>query len=150
VVANFVLDEIGNTIFNNELYQKGIEYFKLGIEKNTAIEKLMDFIQLDESDLKTLVIDLLTSPYEISNNWLAKYQIIVKDKELVFKQDVKSSVNRYLFTKVNEILNQVDKLIKDAQTTNDMDKALKLLKKKRDFQVKRKELALKLGTVVSR
>ncbi|MBK9635039.1 MAG: DNA primase [Bacteroidetes bacterium] len=150
VVANFVLDEIGNTIFNNELYQKGIEYFKLGIEKNTAIEKLMDFIQLDESDLKTLAIDLLTSPYEISNNWLAKYQIIVKDKELVFKQDVKSSVNRYLFTKVNEILNQVDKLIKDAQTTNDMDKALKLLKKKRDFQVKRKELALKLGTVVSR
>ncbi|MBK7505821.1 MAG: DNA primase [Bacteroidetes bacterium] len=150
VVANFVLDEIGNTIFNNELYQKGIEYFKLGIEKNTAIEKLMDFIQLDESDLKTLVIDLLTSPYEISDNWLAKYQIIVKDKELVFKQDVKSSVNRYLFTKVNEILNQVDKLIKDAQTTNDMDKALKLLKKKRDFQVKRKELALKLGTVVSR
>ena len=132
------------------MYQKGIEYFKLGIEKNTAIEKLMDFIQLDESDLKTLVIDLLTSPYEISNNWLAKYQIIVKDKELVFKQDVKSSVNRYLFTKVNEILNQVDKLIKDAQTTNDMDKALKLLKKKRDFQVKRKELALKLGTVVSR
>jgi len=150
VVANFVLDEIGNTIFNNELYQKGIEYFKSGIENNTAIEKLMDFIQLDESDLKTLVIDLLTSPYEISNNWLAKYQIIVKDKELVFKQDVKSSVNRYLFTKVNEILNQVDKLIKDAQTTNDMDKALKLLKKKRDFQVKRKELALKLGTVVSR
>ncbi|MBK9353581.1 MAG: hypothetical protein IPN09_06335 [Bacteroidetes bacterium] len=138
MVANFVLDEIGNTIFNNELYQKGIEYFKLGIEKNTAIEKLMDFIQLDESDLKTLVIDLLTSPYEISNNWLAKYQIIVKDKELVFKQDVKSSVNRYLFTKVNEILNQVDKLIKDAQTTNDMDKALKLLKKKRDFQVKEK------------
>ena len=68
----------------------------------------------------------------------------------MFKQDVKSSVNRYLFTKVNEILNQVDKLIKDAQTTNDMDKALKLLKKKRDFQVKRKELALKLGTVVSR
>jgi DNA primase len=150
VVANFVLDEIGNTNFTNELYQKGIEYFKSGIENNTAIEKLMDFIQLDESDLKTLVIDLLTSPYEISDNWLAKYQIIVKDKELVFKQDVKSSVNRYLFTKVNEILNQVDKLIKDAQTTNDMDKALKLLKKKRDFQVKRKELALKLGTVVSR
>lgn len=150
VVANFVLDEIGNTNFTNELYQKGIEYFKSGIENNTAIDKLMDFIQLDESDLKTLVIDLLTSPYEISDNWLAKYQIIVKDKELVFKQDVKSSVNRYLFTKVNEILNQVDKLIKDAQTTNDMDKALKLLKKKRDFQVKRKELALKLGTVVSR
>ncbi|MBK8671753.1 MAG: hypothetical protein IPN93_01820 [Bacteroidetes bacterium] len=42
MVANFVLDEIGNTIFNNELYQKGIEYFKLGIEHNTAIEKLMD------------------------------------------------------------------------------------------------------------
>ncbi|MBK8671754.1 MAG: hypothetical protein IPN93_01825 [Bacteroidetes bacterium] len=52
----------------------------------------------------------------------------------MFKQDVKSSVNRYLFTKVNEILNQVDKLIKDAQTTNDMDKALKLLKRKEIFR----------------
>lgn len=150
VVADFVLDEIGNTPFNNELYQKGIDYFKSGLKQNTAIEKLMDFIQLDENDLKTLVIDLLTSPYEISSNWLAKYQIIVKDKEIVFKQDVKSSVNRYLFTKVNEILNQVDKLIKDAQTTNDIEKAMKLLKKKRDFQIKRKELALKLGTVVYR
>ena len=85
VVADFVLDEIGNTPFNNELYQKGIDYFKSGLKQNTAIEKLMDFIQLDENDLKTLVIDLLTSPYEISSNWLAKYQIIVKDKEIVFK-----------------------------------------------------------------
>lgn len=147
-VAHFVLDEIGNTPFNNDLYQKGVDYFRKGIAEKIEIEKLMDFLQLDENDLKTLVIDLLTSPYELSTNWLAKYQIIVKEKELVFKNDVKSSVNRYLFSKVNEILNQLDNLIKTSQNEGNIDKAMKLLKKKRDFQQKRKDLALKLGTVV--
>ncbi|MBX7226635.1 MAG: DNA primase [Chitinophagales bacterium] len=148
-VADFVLNEIGLTPFNNVLYQKGVEYFRKGIEEGLPREQLMDYLTLDEQELKGLAIDLLTSPYELSQNWYKKHNIIVKEKDIIYKNDVHSAVKRYLFSKVNDILKQLDEKIKEAQEQQDLDKALKFLKKKKDIQIQKRALAAQIGTVIN-
>ena len=148
-VADFVLHEIGSTHFNNALYQKGLEYFRNGIENGHSRDQLMDYLSLDEQDLKALAIDLLTSPYELSQNWYKKHNIIVKEKDIIYKNDVHSAVKRYLFSKINDILKQLDEKIKEAQNQQDIEKALKFLKKKKDIQAQKKELATQIGTVIN-
>lgn len=148
-VADFVLNEIGLTPFNNVLYQKGVDYFRKGIEEGLPREQLMDYLTLDEQELKGLAIDLLTSPYELSQNWYKKHNIIVKEKDIIYKNDVHSAVKRYLFSKVNDILKQLDEKIKEAQEQQDLDKALKFLKKKKDIQIQKRALAAQIGTVIN-
>lgn len=148
-VADFVLNEIGLTPFNNVLYQKGVDYFRKGIEEGLPREQLMDYLTLDEQELKGLAIDLITSPYELSQNWYKKHNIIVKEKDIIYKNDVHSAVKRYLFSKVNDILKQLDEKIKEAQEQQDLDKALKFLKKKKDIQIQKRALAAQIGTVIN-
>ena len=61
-----------------------------------------------DEEVKQSLIDLMSSPYELSPNWFDKHEIVVKDANRTYKTDVISVMQRFRYYKMMEAIKILD------------------------------------------
>ena len=151
-VAAYILKNIEEVIddFDNKEYE--------AIAKECR-QRLIDKLPLDEKyftnhtdpKIQTLAVDLIHSPFEYSENWKAKWDILLTtqpDPENNFMKDSINALYRFKLKKIINMCNKNQQKLKEINSSEDTGKMMKLLKVQQKLNSMRDDLAKKLNTVV--
>lgn len=151
-VAAFIISNIEDVIedFDNQTYQ---QIAKLAQERLASGHPLTTdfFTQHPESAVQQMAINLITSPYELSENWEKRYEITLqtqKSPELNFSEDSIQALKRFRLRKISRMCQKNQEEIKQLSASGDMDKLMVHMKVQQKLLSIRNELAKELGTVV--
>lgn len=151
-VAQFIISNIEDVIddFDNQGYQ---QIAKLAQERLATGQALSTdfFTQHPEQAVQQMAINLITSPYELSENWEKRYEITLqtqKSPELNFSEDSIQSLKRFRLRKISRMCQKNQEQIKELTASGDMEKLMVHMKVQQKLLNIRNDLAKELGTVV--
>lgn len=150
-VAQFILSNIDDVIdnFDNELYQRIAKESQILIERGDQVVA-NHFLQHETEELRKLAIDLSTTPYEFSDNWEKKWDVVLNQKapDENFVSDSTHGLKRFRLRKLSRLCEEnVDKL-KELTANNEIEELMLYMKLQQRLQLLRNGLAKELGTVV--
>ncbi len=151
-VAQFIISNIEDVLddFDNQTYQ---QIAKLAQERLASGEPLNTdfFTQHPEAAVQQMAINLITSPYELSENWEKRYEITLqtqKSPDLNFSEDSIQALKRFRLRKITRMCQKNQEEIKQLTTSGDMEKLMLHMKVQQKLLNIRNDLAKELGTVV--
>jgi DNA primase len=150
-VAKFIVDDLNNDDikFTNPVYQKVFdEYAGFLSREDLPDEKY--FINHSSKKLSSAVIDLLTSPYELSENWelVARIEVITETRRL--KDAVVNSLLSFKAKKIEQLIAESQLEIKKAEEEEKYEAISDLLQKQKDLKTISKAINKQLGRIVTR
>ncbi len=151
-VGEYILADIEDSLgsFDNPLYGKiASECHALLVEGRTFDQTY--FLHHELPEISNLAINLLSSPYEFSPNWEARWNYPLQNQpmpELNFEPDVKQALDRFKFRKVQKMCEINLARIKAASDDGNLDEMLRFMKIQQKLNEARNEIAKKGGTVV--
>ena len=152
-VAVYVLSNMEDVLeeFDNPLYKKIVNL----VYENLAEEKFFsekDFLNHEDQEIQTLAINLSTSPYEYSDNWINRFEKPLSSQPMPddnFKEDAIKGVNLFKLMKIQRVYEKNQRRLKDVGK-DDFEEMMRLLKIQKKLMDIRSELAKLTGTVVLR
>ena len=114
-VGSFIIQNLSDVTFENDLCKRIVDYYRNELE-NGQLPTINQFLKSEDGEIATLAITLSTSEYSLSENWLNKHQIYVKDETHNIKSAVlgglyylkKHKVDRMLTDLMNQIKEEKD------------------------------------------
>lgn len=150
-IAQFVIDNINDVIddFDHELYQRIIKECAVLVERG-EVPNTDYFLSHDAPELRQLAIDFVSRPYEFSDNWGKKWDVILnqKDPDENYILDSNLALKRFRLRKLGRICQQNIDKIKELSQKGETEDMLLHLRLQQRLQAIRNELAKELGTVV--
>lgn len=145
-VGQYITSEIlGDDIrFRNPVYQKIFDEYHQRLEQGETPDEQV-FINHTDEQVAATVIDLLSSPYELSENWL-KHRIIIVTERQKLRQAVEGTV---LSFKSRTIRRMILELQKDIKENEDDERMMELLGRLKDLKEISKKINAMLGRVVT-
>ena len=129
-VAKLVADELNNNIdflrFENQLYWMIFEEFSSNLSENN-IPNEQYFLNHENADIAQLTADLVSSPYELSENWQIRHKIDVVTEDKLVQEAVISAINNLKMKKVVALLDEKFNLLKDVHTEEERNSLLEEL-----------------------
>ncbi len=147
-VAEYVIFELVDIEFNNATFGKIIKLFLDAYQNDIPFDKLKDISTIEDKGVKDCLIELMSSPYELSPNWFDKHEIVVKDVNRTFKSDVVSVMLRFRYFKLMEAIQMIDAKIKSAEESGQFEEMLATMMKKIEYNDEKKKLAKEIQTVI--
>jgi DNA primase len=142
-VADFIINDIlvDEIKFDDAIYQKIFDLFVLEKQENEIPDEQF-FINNPSQEIASATIDLISSPYELSENWL-KNSIVVKTEKDDLKTTVTSSVLAFKGKKVDSLISENQKKIKDAQNDQEYIELMQT-------QINLKKISIEINKQLSR
>lgn len=147
-VAEFIVDDFSDDQlgFDNAACQAIFDIFaRHRLEDSIPSEQI--FFNHPEQVVRDLAVDLLSTPYSLSDNWKARHRIFVKTEE----ENLKLSLLEVLYAFK---LRRLEKMIEDNQeklkVCQDEEETLQLLENDRQFKTKRGLFAKELSRIITR
>ncbi|PSR13616.1 MAG: DNA primase, partial [Bacteroidetes bacterium] len=108
------------------------------------------FMQHEAPELRQLAIDLATSPYEFSENWEKKWEVVLNQKmpDENFIKDSAHGLKRFRLRKLTRICEENIAKVKELSAQDELEEMMLYLRLQQRLQELRNELAKELGTVV--
>ncbi len=109
------------------------EYFRTFIENEFLPDPEAWITEMNESIIRKYLIDLVTSPYELSPNWKTELNIqvlSVENASELLNREVKNTVSHYKLMRLQEVYSQLEnelKEIKDTGQQNEMIEHMKII-----------------------
>ncbi|MCX6235399.1 MAG: DNA primase [Bacteroidetes bacterium] len=142
IIHDLIADEIS---FHNPFYQYIFDQYVLEMEsKGIPGEKFFTFHP--DPNISKLSIDLITTPYELSDHWEKKMIAIKSEKERM-RHTVVSSLLAFKAKKVEKLILQTQKEIKEA---HDEEESVYLLHKLQNLNEVSGEINFRLGRVITK
>lgn len=143
-IAPYVIANLADVTFEHPESARFIEEYKLKLEEG-ELPTGQHFIKHRDSKLAGMAIDLVSSPYMLSENWYAKRKIYVKHEAENLRATILGGIFHLKKRKVDRILNAIRQEIQ-----NENDENAQALLMKRYLQVKEVEKGISnfLGSVV--
>ncbi len=115
-VSSYIVNEIKDDKikFENEVYQKIIDIISEKVSKKQLVSE-KEFINMEDDEITSAVIDVLATPYELSKNW-EKHKIFVETEESDLSNTVVKTV---LSLRVKNILREIKKLQENLKNETD-------------------------------
>ncbi len=115
-VSSYIVNEIKDDKikFENEVYQKIIDIISEKVSKKQPVSE-KEFINVEDNEIASAVIDVLATPYELSKNW-EKHKIFVETEESDLSNTVVKTV---LSLRVKNILREIKKLQENLKNETD-------------------------------
>ncbi|NNC94890.1 MAG: DNA primase [Chitinophagales bacterium] len=143
-VTGYILEELENIEIDNSLYKETIDLIEKEFDKGNVHPQ--EFFLNNQNDrISELAIELLSSPYELSENWGKRYDIMIQDIRDNFQKDIQSSVTRFKLFKLKKMINENKQKMKDEK---DEDQLKKLQETHVLLHKVKQDLSEILGTVV--
>lgn len=150
-VAGFIVNDINNDDikFSNAIFQKIFdEYVELIAEEKLPDEK--HFINHDKKEIASRAIDLLTTPYELSDQWETKARIEVVTEEQKLKDAVFNSVLSFKAKKIEQLITEKQSELKQAEIEEKDETIPDLLKNLQELKAISRHINSQLGRVITR
>ncbi len=147
-VAEFVIFDLFDVELKNNVFGKIIRLYIDAYQNETPFEDIKKPQNIEDSEVKETLIELMSSPHELSPNWFNKHEIIVRDANRTYKTDVVSVMNRYRYYMLMEVMKILDERIKTAEASGNFEEMIASLLKKMEYMETRKTLAKEIQTVI--
>lgn len=149
-VAAYIVNDIANDEmkFKNQSYQLIFEEFVKIIGTETLPDEQY-FTHHENTEIRNTAIDLLSFPHHLSDNWENLHRISVpsEDRQTILELSVKNSLLSFKLKKVEDMLTENAKLIKEC--ADDEDLILNMERQKRLLDVK-KAISLLLKRIITK
>lgn len=143
-LCDHYLEELEGIEFQDPLHIEMLEIFKKNISEGKVITAEF-FIKNGSEKAKKLVLDLISSPYELSENW-QRYSIFVPREADILNNSVYTNLLRLKFRKIKKLIKNN---LGDLKNEKDPDKQMELLKIQQELKKAEIEFAKPLGIVIS-
>lgn len=148
-VAEFVFEELEGIDFETR-YKYAYEF----IRAQTEPQESKFYLQNEDKQITAIAMELLSTPYELSEGWWKKYQVLVPDQQKILSRDIYSATMRLKQYHNLEQIRQVEKMIQQEQDKpqeeQNFDEILRLMQLLKILNQQRKEFSSETGTVVFR
>ena len=148
-VAEFIIGNIEDVLdnFDNQLYQRVVrDCYHLLLEKKEISSNY--FLNHQDHEIQKLAVDMMSSPYEYSENWAKKWDIHLQTQtppEENYKRDSIEVVRRLKFRKLDCIIKEITAKMKEEK---DEEKSINYSKVLIKLLESKKTLAAELNNVV--
>ncbi|MGK7394216.1 MAG: DNA primase [Candidatus Cyclobacteriaceae bacterium M3_2C_046] len=142
----YLLDELEEIEFNHPVYSRILTIFKEHLAQGQVIDAEF-LIKNGSEEIKAAVIDLVTDKYELSQNWLEKYNIYVPREADNLKNVVFTNIVRLKFRVVRKLIEQN---LKEMSNQENQEEQIHFMKVHTELKKSEMELARLLGNVVIR
>lgn len=142
IARELIADEIE---FENPLWQKIYEPFRQAVENNTPLPEESSFVNHDDADIRAVVIDIISSPYQLSHNWEER-RIHVPLESDKLNQAIDEVILSFRMRKVEAMM---QKLQTQMALSESDDEKMILVVKYQKLLLARKELAKLLGRTIT-
>lgn len=150
-VAQFIMSNIDDVIdnFDSPLYQRIAKEIQVLVERGET-PTLDHFMKHDTDELRQLAINIATTPYEFSENWEKKWDVVLNQKapDENFKKDSAHGLKRFRLRKLSRLCDENIEKLRELMTQNEQEDLVLYMKLQQRLQDLRNSLAKELGTVV--
>lgn len=143
IVSDLVNDEIK---FKIDVYQNIFDIYNNFLDEGEIKDSRM-FTQHEDKEIADTAIDLLTQPFELSENWKTKHKIYIQKEDDVLERAVVHSLLAFKLDKLKQQKKELQGQLKEVEQDND---ALVILSKINQVNKKVQLIADKLGRIVLR
>ena len=147
-VAEYVIFEMVDVEFKTEVFGKIVKLYLDAYQQETPLEEVKNLNNITDASVKDCLVELMSSPYELSPNWFDKHEIVVKDVNRTYKTDVISMMQRFSYFKMMEAIKILDEKIKTADQSGNFEEMIASIMKKMELMETRKQLAKEIQTVI--
>ncbi len=147
-VAEFIVNDLkkDEISFQNPLYQLIFDEYVSNIEQNNIPDQ--KYFSLHENrDISKTCIDLISTPYELSEKWKKTHHIITNTEDKKIKLAVTTSLLSFKSKKVDQIL--LD-LLKKIKYSDEETEEIELIQEIQKYKVASREINSRLGRIVTR
>ncbi|MHC1706445.1 MAG: DNA primase [Bacteroidales bacterium] len=132
--------------FSNPLYQRIFDEFSFQLKENLIPDEKY-FINHPDAEISKITVDLVSSPYALSKNWLEKKKITVVTEKQILADAVASSVLSFKLRKIEKMMSENQKIIKAALSE---EEAIVLMEQQKFLTHVKKVISEKLGRIITR
>jgi DNA primase len=102
----FILDQVADVDVDHPVYRKILQAYRQAMEIGEVLTTKF-FLQHENEAIKSLAIDILHKPYELSPNWTKKHDIAITDKRFLVRRDVEKVVAYLKVRKIDGLIKEV-------------------------------------------
>ncbi|RED96184.1 DNA primase [Marinoscillum furvescens] len=122
-LLSYFLAEVEEIQFTNPVYKEILEIFKRKLSEGVIVDG--DYLLDHGSEaVKREVVNLMTSRYEVSENWEKKFQIYIPKEQDHLKDITYSNILRLKFRIVQHLIAEENKKLKEATDIEEIDQLL--------------------------
>lgn len=144
-VYAYLLDENKlKEYITNDALQKVIDYYQTWLDEGLKPTS-KSFLYLEDDDIRNLVINLISFPYEISPNWENKFEIKAPSREEKYKLDIASSLQYLYLHRIKRMIVENEEELKGNQ---DPEKGLLLMQTHLELKKAEREATRQVETVI--
>lgn len=147
-LADYLLHELDDVEFKNEVFKNIFETFKSGLTKGEPIDNQY-FLRNGTEAVKRMVTELVTSRYDASHHWNEKNIFFPKEQDNLNQLAI-TNVLRLKFRVVQKMMEDNLQLVKEFETKSEWEDLDKALEKQTGLKRAETELAGLLGIVVAK
>ncbi|MGN6491791.1 MAG: DNA primase [Agriterribacter sp.] len=133
-----------NELIDNKQMLLIIETYKSWVD-NGVDPSPKNFLYHENIELSTLVVGLMDTRYELSQNWKEHYDGPMPTREELYKEEVSSTLN---YLKLRKIKRLIDENQRDLEKSHSPEEQLTLLQTHQHLKQLEIELIRSLGTVI--
>jgi DNA primase len=148
-ISDILYQNLHETAFETPVFEQIKNILAFEYEQNNPLDLHKIFNETMDKEILKTVTELQIQRYSLSENWL-KRNILVPDLDTNLKACVENALDHFQLKKINQLHKEnKDKMKEIAQNPDQFDELLKLLKRQQKIENIRKELAAKLGVVIT-
>ena len=140
-VAAVIIDqlEMDHLVFENPIYLQIYKHFEDAVDGG-EFKKLSYFVNHPNQSVAKFCINVVSSPHDLSPNWMEKKQIYVKTEKDHLKMSVLNSILSYKLSVLEKNIKELQKQLKDAAEDDIMNILGQIAKKENQKKFISKEL----------
>ncbi|MFN3940768.1 MAG: hypothetical protein ACK4IY_09270, partial [Chitinophagales bacterium] len=145
-----ILQNLTDVEIETPAYQKIIAEYVKFYSKNEFITQA-HFINHPDETLRNLAIDILQSPYELSDNWHKMHDVVITVKSAFTQKDILKTISLLKLRKVIREKMEIEQKIKEMQSDKSPEAINEITLYQKEIQVYQKiiqELSIHTGTVI--
>jgi DNA primase len=145
-VGNYITQDIltDEIIFNNPLHQLIFDEICELVAQHKYEGLTQYFLHHSDEEVSKFCIDLLSQKYEVSENWLKEYNIVINTEESQMTKTVFNILYNFKAAKLEQMIDELRKRLKDSTE----DDSMELLTDINDKQMIKKSLSDQLSVVI--
>ncbi len=142
VVRELIADD---TTFENPLWQKIYESYKLSLDSGNPLPDQRYFIHHEEQQVREAAVNILSSPYQLSHNWKERRIHVPEERDLLARA-IDEVIDSFRLRKIEAMMQTLQS---QMALSHSEDEEIILIKKYQRLLEIRKNLAAQLGRTVS-
>ena len=138
---------VDELVFEIPLYQRIYKIIAESLENNTFL-KISYFQRLEDQEIVRFATEIEMKDYELSANWITKYNIHTSSEKDKLKHAVMSSIFGFKVSKVEKRINELREILSQkAQELSD-DELMEILSEQVALEKVKKVISEKMGRII--